>query len=82
MKIIRLTSKDLAVRWDVKESTLGQWRWFGKGPPFLKLETLVLYRLEDIEHFEALALQHQERGSNNEIFSKIPLQERREERKE
>ena len=64
MKTIHLKSEDLAIRWDVKESTLGQWRWFGKGPPFLKLESLILYRMKDIEEFEDLAIQCLKGGQN------------------
>ncbi len=37
MKKLRLKSKNLTARWGVKESTLGQWRWFGKGPPYFTL---------------------------------------------
>lgn len=73
MKKLRLKSKDLAARWGVKESTLSQWRWFGKGPPYFNAGTLVLYRLEDIEQFEALAIRHQEKEATNEVFSKIKI---------
>ena len=79
MKTMHLKSEDLAVRWDVKESTLGQWRWFGKGPPFLKLESLILYRMKDIEHFEDLAIQHLEDGQNDEVFSQIRLENQKKE---
>ncbi|MDI9635804.1 hypothetical protein QM565_08400 [Geitlerinema splendidum] len=74
MKKLRLKSKDLAARWGVKESTLGQWRWFGKGPPYFNAETLVLYRIEDIEQFEDLAIQHQEKEATDEVFSQIRIQ--------
>ncbi len=79
MKIFHLTSEDLAVRWDIKESTLGQWRWFGKGPPFLKLGTLVLYRMKDIEKFEDLAMQYLKDNQNDEVFSCIRLGNKEEE---
>ena len=42
----------LAERWNVKVATLSQWRWNGKGPAYLKLGRRVMYRLQDIEHFE------------------------------
>jgi hypothetical protein len=33
--------------------TLEQWRWKGIGPRYLKIGGRVLYRLEDIEAYEA-----------------------------
>jgi hypothetical protein len=48
MKGPHMTPKDLATRWDIQESTLGQRRWFGKGPSYLKTCTLTLYRVEAI----------------------------------
>lgn len=81
MKIVHLISKELATRWGVRESTLGQWRWFGKGPPFLKLGTLVLYRMKEIERFEDLARQHQNNDSNHEVFSQIRLENKQEEQR-
>jgi hypothetical protein len=47
-----LTSTLLAKRWCLKPSTLRQWRWNGKGPVYMKIGRTVLYRLQDIEHFE------------------------------
>ena len=81
MKGSHMTPKDLAARWDVQESTLGQWRWFGKGPSYLKICTLVLYRIEDIENFEALAIQHMKNCSSDEVFSKIQFEDVNEENK-
>ncbi|MBY0272274.1 MAG: hypothetical protein K2X02_02500 [Alphaproteobacteria bacterium] len=78
MKKLRLKSKDLAARWGVKESTLSQWRWFGKGPSYFNAGTLVLYRNEDIEQFEDLAIQHQEKGATDEVFSQIRIQKEEE----
>ena len=45
--------RDLARRWSMSERTLERWRWLGQGPQFLKIGGRVLYRLEDIEAFEA-----------------------------
>lgn len=81
MKTFHLTSKELAARWGVRESTLGQWRWFGKGPSFLKLGTLVLYRMKEIERFEDLARQHLKNDSNHEVFSQIRLENTQEEQR-
>ncbi len=36
--------------------------------------TLVLYRIEDIEQFEVLAIQHQEKEATDEVFSQIRTQ--------
>ena len=44
---------DLAMRWRMSVRTLERWRWLGQGPAFLKLGGRVVYRLEDIEAFEA-----------------------------
>jgi len=48
-----LTTQDLARRWSFSEATLRNWRWAGKGPPALKLGSRVVYRLTDVEAFEA-----------------------------
>ena len=50
---VRCNQRDLAQRWSLSERTLERWRWLGQGPPFLKIGGRVLYRLEDIEAFEA-----------------------------
>jgi hypothetical protein len=43
----------LAKRWLISARTLEQWRWQGRGPRFLKIGGRVVYRLSDIEAFEA-----------------------------
>jgi hypothetical protein len=50
---VRCNQRDLAQRWSLSERTLERWRWLGQGPRFLKIGGRVLYRLEDIEAFEA-----------------------------
>jgi hypothetical protein len=40
----------------VSERTLERWRWLGQPPRFLKIGGRVVYRLEDIEAFEAKQL--------------------------
>lgn len=47
----------LAKRWAMSEQTLANWRWQRVGPPYLKIGGRILYRLEDIEQFEAENLQ-------------------------
>jgi hypothetical protein len=46
----------LATRWRVSPRTLEQWRWQGRGPRFLKIGGRVVYRLADVEAFEAASL--------------------------
>ena len=44
---------DLAARLNISPRTLERWRWTKKGPAFLKIGGRVVYRLEDVEAFEA-----------------------------
>ena len=53
MSDTRLNQVELARRWKISSRTLERWRWRGQGPRFLKIGGRVLYRLEDIENFEA-----------------------------
>jgi hypothetical protein len=46
----------LARRWNLSPKTLERWRWLGQGPAFLKVGGRVVYRLQDIEAFEAAQL--------------------------
>ena len=56
IKVKHLNQADLADRWDVAEATLERWRSDGTGPIYMKLQGRVLYRLEDVEAFEAESL--------------------------
>ena len=56
MEISNFNQRALAQRWDVSEATLERWRSAGIGPKFLKLQGRVLYRLVDIEAYEASCL--------------------------
>lgn len=51
-----LDQKSLATRWLISERTLEQWRWQGKGPRYLKVGARVIYRLADIEAYEAASV--------------------------
>ena len=53
MSVKPLNQRQLAERWGVSEATLERWRSEGIGPIFLKLHGRVLYRVEDIESYEA-----------------------------
>ena len=50
-----LTAYDLSKRWKwtVRPRTLKNWRGVGRGPKWVKVGTLALYRLEDVEAHEA-----------------------------
>ena len=48
-----LNQTQLAVRWNISPRTLERWRWIGDGPRYLKIGGRVVYRLEDIEAYEA-----------------------------
>ena len=59
-----LTQAALAKRWNVSPRTLERWRWTGQGPQFLKVGGRVVYRIEDIEAYEAEQLPHQTRSAS------------------
>jgi hypothetical protein len=48
-----LAQGQLADRWQISPRTLERWRWLGEGPRFLKIGGRVVYRLQDIERYEA-----------------------------
>ena len=51
--IRHLNQVELSRRWSMSHRTLEGWRWLGKGPAFLKVGGHVLYRIEDVEAYEA-----------------------------
>ena len=53
MNIKHFNQRQLAERWNVSEASLERWRSAGIGPVYLKLQGRVLYRVEDIETYEA-----------------------------
>jgi len=48
-----LTQVELAQCWRISPRTLERWRWLGQGPRYLKIGGRVVYRLEDVEAYEA-----------------------------
>lgn len=56
MTITHLHQIELARRWKLSPRTLERWRWLGQGPRHLKIGGRVVYKLEDIEKFEADSL--------------------------
>lgn len=53
MSTRHLNQNQLAERWNVSPRSLERWRWRGEGPKFLKLGGRVVYRLHDVELYEA-----------------------------
>ena len=52
-RVRHLNQIELAERWNISKRTLERWRWIGEGPAYLKIGGRVVYRLEDIERYEA-----------------------------
>ena len=48
-----LTQRELAHRWRLSGRTLEKWRWTKKGPAHVKLGGRIVYRLADVEAYEA-----------------------------
>lgn len=48
-----LNQIELSRRWSISPRTLERWRWLREGPRYLKIGGRILYRLDDIEAFEA-----------------------------
>ena len=64
MSTRHLSQIELAARWNLSPRTLERWRFTGEGPQFVKLGGRVVYRLEDIEGYEA----EQTRAIHPELF--------------
>ena len=47
-----LTPEQLAERWNIKITTLSQWRWNGQGPAYSKIGKCILYWPHDIKAYE------------------------------
>src|ERR1700716_2256578 len=56
MSITHLNQVELSRRWNISARTLERWRWLGQGPQYLKIGCRVVYRLADIEAYEAAQL--------------------------
>jgi hypothetical protein len=48
-----LHQADLARRWRISQRTLERWRWLKQGPAYLRIGGRVVYRIEDIQAYEA-----------------------------
>jgi hypothetical protein len=52
-EVTHLHQVELARRWRMSPRTLERWRWLGLGPQHIKIGGRVIYRLADIEAYEA-----------------------------
>jgi hypothetical protein len=52
-KHTHLNQIELSRRWRISARTLERWRWLGQGPKFLKIGGRVVYRVDDVENYEA-----------------------------
>ena len=57
MAVQHFNQVELSRRWRLSPRTLERWRFQGTGPQYLKIGGRVVYRLEDIEAYEAEQLQ-------------------------
>ena len=53
---IFLNQTELSRRWKISPRTLERWRWLGAGPRFYKIGGRVVYKLADVEAYEAAQL--------------------------
>jgi hypothetical protein len=53
MDIRHFNQIQLSRRWSISPRTLERWRWLDQGPTYVKIGGRVVYRLEDIEAYEA-----------------------------
>lgn len=53
MTVTHLHQVELARRWKLSPRTLERWRWLGQGPRYLKIGGRVVYRMGDVEEYEA-----------------------------
>jgi hypothetical protein len=51
-----LNQEQLARRWSLSPRTLERWRWLRQGPQYLRIGGHVVYRIEDVEAYEATNL--------------------------
>jgi hypothetical protein len=48
-----LHQADLARRWRISQRTLERWRWLKQGPAYLRIGGRIIYRIQDIQTYEA-----------------------------
>ena len=47
-----LTTEQLAERWGVSPQTLENWRSAKRGPDYVKMGGVIVYRIEDVRRYE------------------------------
>jgi hypothetical protein len=55
-----INQKLLARRWSISHRTLERWRWLRQGPPYLRIGGRIVYRMTDVESYEAARLHKNE----------------------
>jgi hypothetical protein len=68
--VTHLNQWDLAKRWRLSPRTLERWRWARRGPRVLKIGGRCLYRLRDVEAFEADRLGQGEKSEKKRTSQK------------
>ena len=53
LRSLHLNQKELARRWRMSPRTLERWRWLREGPSYLKIGGKIIYKLTEVEAFEA-----------------------------
>jgi hypothetical protein len=66
MELRHFNQEQLARRWSISPRTLERWRWLQQGPPYLRIGGRVVYRLSDVENYEASKL-HQRDGTTEKV---------------
>jgi hypothetical protein len=64
-----LSQKDLAAHWRMSARTLEAWRCQGTGPVYTKIGRRVLYRIEDIEAYEAAHVHQNTSGAMDALVA-------------
>lgn len=59
--LVQHLTQELAQRWRISSRTLERWRWLQEGPQFLKIGGRVVYRVVDVEAYEAAKRQEMPR---------------------
>lgn len=47
-----LTTEQLAERWGISPQTLENWRSAKRGPDYVKMGGVIVYRIEDVRRYE------------------------------
>lgn len=67
-----LTPKELATRWRLSDQTLANWRSARQGPPYVKINTKVLYPIEGIHAYERINQSWLSQDSSQETSAETP----------